>query len=93
VSLDGNGAAVDAWSMTLHAIPAWTALAGGVLLAIASVVKLPAFAAVGALLFVLGIALFLVVVLRRARAEGIGKRVALGRGVKESLRVAWHLLP
>jgi hypothetical protein len=77
----------------LSATPAWIVMAGGVLLAIASVTRLSAFEAIGALLFVLGLILFLVVAVRRARVEEIGMATALGRGVKDSLRFAWYLMP
>ena len=77
----------------MKATPFWIAAAGGVLVAVASVKSFPAVEAVGALLFLLGVILFFVVAVRRARMEGIGTRAALGRGVQDALRFAWDLMP
>jgi hypothetical protein len=74
-------------------MPFWIAATGGVLLSVTFVKPLPAVVATGAALFVLGVALFFVRSMRRARTQGIPAATALRRGARDALRFAWHLMP
>ena len=93
MALEVDRSNVDAFRVEVKATPFWIAAAGGILLAVVSVKSLRAVEALGALLFLLGLILFFVVAVQRARMEGIGTRAALGRGVRDALRFGWHLMP
>jgi hypothetical protein len=74
-------------------LPFWITAAGGVLLAITFVTSAPALVAAGATFFGLGLLLFFGAAVRRGRAEGARTATVLGRGLRDALRFAWHLMP
>lgn len=74
-------------------LPFWVAALGGILLAVTFVTPSPTLVVVGAGIFVLGVLLFFSAAVQRGRAEGVGPMTALGRGARDALRFAWHLMP
>jgi hypothetical protein len=80
-------------AQAVKALPFWVAATGGIFLAVTFVKPISALVAVGTALFVLGVVLVFVVVVRRARRQGIPTTTALRRGARDALRFAWHLMP
>jgi len=77
----------------MRAVPFWIAVAGGLLLAVASIKGSSLIKAIGVALFILGVAGFFVATVRRSRTEGIGLATAMGRGARDAVRFAWYLMP
>jgi hypothetical protein len=77
----------------VKSLPFWIAASGGVLLAVSTVAPIPTAGAVGGVLFLVGVILFVTIAVRRARDEGTGILISLRRGARDALRFAWYLMP
>jgi hypothetical protein len=75
----------------IGAVSIWTALTGGVLLAISDAADLTAVAVAGAVLLVAGLVVFLGDGVARSRRDGLGVAAALGRSAKDAIRLAWFV--
>jgi hypothetical protein len=71
----------------------WLAIVGGLLLVVAEVFGSSATALVGAVLFLAGVAWFLISATRTARRGGMGFTRAVVRSAKKALRFAIELMP
>jgi hypothetical protein len=79
--------------LTVKAGPFWIAVAGGLLLAVASIRSYRFVEVIGAGLFLLGVILFFVVAVSRSRADGVAFTAALRQGAADAMRFAWHVMP
>jgi hypothetical protein len=91
MSLESGSRRADAVSVTT--VPFWLAALGGVIGAVASIAGSFVAEAIGAALFVLGVAWFFAAAVGKSRAEDVRLATALLHGARDALRFAWYLMP
>jgi hypothetical protein len=75
----------------IGALSVWSALVGGVLLALGDAIGSGVLDALGAVGLIGGVSVYFVAAVKRSRREGGGLLAALARSAKEALRLAWYI--